>query len=199
MSGFAVSRGPCRLEFAAVPPAFENLFLFKESGPLARFFFYRGQMTETGGTYHERIAAAIEALIEPVVSDLGYELVEVQFRREQHGQVLRIIIFRPEGIGVEDCARVSREVSPLLEVEDLIEQAYHLEVSSPGLDRPLVTPRDFRRYMGNRVQVRLIDGGEEMTGLIADCTDTQVILETEGGKREIPLSRLKKAKLVIEI
>jgi ribosome maturation factor RimP len=155
-------------------------------------------MTEaSGGTYQHRVVQAITALIEPVLNDLGYELVEVQFRREGHGQVLRVIIFRPEGIGVEDCARVSREVSHLLDVEDLIDHAYHLEVSSPGLDRPLKTARDFTRYRGSQVHVILAETGEELTGVIGDIGEEKVFLETDQGGRTIPLSLVKKAKLVI--
>lgn len=155
-------------------------------------------MTESSGTYKERIAAAVTDLIKPVLDDLGYELVEVQFRREAHGQVLRVVIFRPEGIGVDDCARVSREVSHLLDVEELIEQAFHLEVSSPGLDRPLKTSRDFLRYSGSRVHVLLADGTGEVTGMIAGADAEQVVLEMVAGRREIPLALVKKAKLVID-
>ena len=136
-------------------------------------------------------------MVEPVLSDLGYELVEVQFRREGHGQVLRVIIFRPEGIGVDDCARVSREVSHLLDVEDLIDQAFNLEVSSPGLDRPLKTARDFARHLGSQVHVVLAETGEEITGMIGDIGEEEVFLETAQGGRMIPLSLVKKAKLVI--
>jgi len=155
-------------------------------------------MTGASGTYQQGVAQAVTTLIEPVLNDLGYELVEVQFRREAHGQVLRVIIFRPEGIGVEDCARVSREVSHLLDVEDLIDQVFHLEVSSPGLDRPLKTARDFARYRGHRVHVVLAATPEEIIGLIADIEEEQVVLDTVQGERRIPLSLVKKAKLVID-
>ena len=155
-------------------------------------------MTVESGTYRQRVVAAVTELIEPVLEDLGYELVEVQFRREAHGQVLRVIIFRPEGIGVDDCARVSREVSHLLDVEDLIGQAFNLEVSSPGLDRPLKNARDFARYRGSRVHVILGETSEEVVGMIEDIGEEQVVLETTGGARVIPFSLVKKAKLVID-
>jgi ribosome maturation factor RimP len=155
-------------------------------------------MKEASGTYQQGVVQAVAALTEPVLNDLGYELVEVQFRREAHGQVLRVIIFRPEGIGVEDCARVSREVSHLLDVEDLIDQAFLLEVSSPGLDRPLKTARDFARYQGSRVHVILAGTDEGITGMIGDIREEQVVLDTVRGERIIPLSLVKKAKLVID-
>jgi ribosome maturation factor RimP len=155
-------------------------------------------MTEaSGGTYQQRVARAVTALVEPVLNDLGYELVEVQFRREGHGQVLRVMIFRPEGIGVEDCARVSREVSHLLDVEDLVDQAYHLEVSSPGLDRPLKTARDFARCRGSQVHLILAETGEEITGTIGEVGEQEVSLDTAQGARMISLALVKKAKLVI--
>ncbi len=155
-------------------------------------------MTEDSGIYQQGVVTAVTALIEPVLNDLGYELVEVQFRREAHGQVLRVTIFRSEGIGVDDCARVSREVSHLIDVEDLIDQAFHLEVSSPGLDRSLKTARDFARCRDSRVRVILAEGDEEIVGVIGDIREEQVVLETPEGVRIIPLSLVKKAKLVID-
>ena len=102
------------------------------------------------------IVDKITAVIGPVVVEKGYELVEIQFRNEQHGWVLRIIIYKEEGIGVDDCAAVSREVGHILEVEDVIQQKFHLEVSSPGLDRPLTTSRDFLRNIGKKVKIKYV-------------------------------------------
>lgn len=156
-------------------------------------------MTKSANAYHDRIAQQVRELVEPVVADLGYELVEVQFRREQHGMVLRVIIFHQEGIGVDDCSLVSREVSRLLDVEDVIDQAYHLEVSSPGLDRPLETVRDFARYRGKQVRVILAETSEEVAGTIEEVSDDGLVtLGAKDGRREIPLAQVKKAKLAIE-
>ena len=185
-------------EISSFLPALENLFFTKGKWAVSPLFFLSATMTEESGTYQQGVIRAVVALIEPVLNDLGYELVEVQFRREAHGQVLRVIIFRPEGIGVEDCARVSREVGHLLDVEDLIEQAFHLEVSSPGLDRPLQNARDFARYRGSRVRLILAETGEEIIGLIGECGEEELVLETPDGARIIPLSLVKKAKLVID-
>jgi len=179
-------------------PAVENLFLPRKSGLYARFFFYQWCMMKTADAYHDRIARAVSELIGPVVADLGYELVEVQFRRESHGLVLRVIIFHEQGIGVDDCSLVSREVSRLLDVEDQIDQAYHLEVSSPGLDRPLQTARDFARYTGKTVRVIFGEASEEVVGAIEEVDENQVVLSGRDGRREVPLSQVKKARLVIE-
>ena len=155
-------------------------------------------MTDFGVKHQDPLAEKITAVIEPAVTDLGYELVEVQFRREQHGQVLRVVIFSPDGINVDDCARVSREVGHLMEVEDLIEQAYNLEVTSPGLDWKLTGARDFNRYRGKKVKVVLLDSSEPVIGLIGEVAEDRVIIELAGEERVVPFAIIKKAKLVIE-
>ncbi|MBU0674065.1 MAG: ribosome maturation factor RimP [Proteobacteria bacterium] len=155
-------------------------------------------MKKSGGEYYDRIAGEVFTLIEPVVSDLGYELVEVVLRREQHGLILRVVIYQPSGIGVDDCAKVSREVSHLLDVEDLVEPAYFLEVSSPGLDRPLVTDRDFLRYLGKPVGLGINDPAEEIIGNIIGVDEAGIHLEVEGNRVDIPRDRIRKARLVIE-
>lgn len=146
-------------------------------------------------------ADRIHALIEPLVTDMGYELVEVVVRTERIGLVLRIVIYQESGISIDDCATVSREVSRLLEVEDPLPGAYHLEVSSPGLDRPLRTERDFARNLGERVRVVRTDndgGTGTTTGTIAGVNAEAVTIDTGAGHAEIPLADVKKAKLVID-
>jgi len=155
-------------------------------------------MTKSANAYQDRIAQMVRDLVEPAVVALGYELVEVQFRREQHGQVLRIIIFHEAGILVDDCALVSREISRLLDVEDCIDQAYHLEVSSPGLDRPLETARDFARYRGRQVLLTLAATSEEVAGIIEEVGEDLVVLGVKDGRREIVLAQVKRARLVVE-
>lgn len=137
-------------------------------------------------------------LIEPVLVDLGLELVEVQFQREQHGQVLRIVIYKDSGIIVDDCARVSREVGHLLEVEDIIEEAFNLEVTSPGLDWRLKSARDFALNIGKKVRIIPRDGSEPLVGLIVESGDDKVTIDIDGDKRVVVLDEIKKAKLVIE-
>ncbi len=147
-------------------------------------------------TFEEKLAG----LIRPICEGNGFELVAVQFRREQHGQVLRVVIYHPDGITVDDCAKISRETSYLMDVEDLVDQAYHLEVSSPGLDWSLKNRRDFERCNDRKVKITWVDeqGTETIEGTIK-AVDDDVVTITDGKKEyEIPLLSIKKAKLVIE-
>jgi ribosome maturation factor RimP len=147
------------------------------------------------------VADYVAGMAEPILVEMGLELVEVQFRREQAGWILRLIIFRPTGITVEDCAIVSREVGNLLDVEDVIEQPYHLEVSSPGLDRPLKTARDFGRYRGQKVKVvakTQTADHQEIIGVIGEVMEGSVTLVAGHERFEIPYDQIAKARLVIE-
>jgi len=140
-------------------------------------------------------------LVGPVVESFGCELIELQFRHEAPGWVLRLVIDNENGIGIDDCAKISREVAHLLEVEDPIEQSYSLEVSSPGLDRPLKRERDFLRCKGKKAKVVVrepIDGQNQCIGLIEAVTQESVTMRTDHGIIEIPFTRMKKARLVIE-
>jgi ribosome maturation factor RimP len=152
-------------------------------------------------TTAEQITDTMAGLAAPIFADLGLELVEVQFRREKAGWVLRLIIYRPTGITVDDCATVSREVGRLLDVEDLIDQPYHLEVTSPGLDRSLKTARDFARHQGQKVKVVTNAPVEEqhvITGLITQVGEAGVTVSTEEKNIAVPYERIARAKLVIE-
>lgn len=144
--------------------------------------------------------AKVRQLVEPVLTELGLELVELQLRTEQIGLVLRLTIYREGGVSLDDCAKTSRMVGHLLEVEDPISKAYHLEVSSPGLDRPLTTPRDFTRNLGQLVAVdyRLGETRHHVAGVIAGVDEELVTLTVEGAPQQIALADVVKAKLVIE-
>lgn len=144
--------------------------------------------------------AQVRQLVEPVLTELGYELVELQLRKEQIGLVLRLIIHKEGGIGLDDCSTVSRAIGHLLEVEDPIGKPYHLEVSSPGLDRPLTTARDFVRNLGKKVDIRYTVGEEmrNVIGIIAEVEESKVTITIDGAPGQIPLSDIVKAKLVIE-
>lgn len=140
-------------------------------------------------------------LAEPVVLASGLELVDLQFRREGHGWILRVIIDSDQGISVDDCAGVSREFGHLLEVEDLIEQAYTLEVSSPGLDRPLRRERDFVRARGKKAKIvvrEAIAGQHSFVGTIQEAGNGMITMSTDNGPVEIGLESVKKARLVVE-
>jgi ribosome maturation factor RimP len=151
-------------------------------------------------------------LAEPYVRDAGFDLIEVQYGREQRGMVLRLFIDRPmpgttEGTGttesgrisVDDCERVSRDVSAALDVADKISQAYQLEVSSPGLDRPLRRERDFARFAGESARIRLAEGVEgrrNYTGTIRGAKDGRVEIACDGRSYELPIDDILRANLI---
>jgi ribosome maturation factor RimP len=144
----------------------------------------------------------LRKLIEPVVAALGYELVGVEFQAHARSGVLRIYIDKEEGITLEDCQRVSYQVSGLLDVEDPLPGRYSLEVSSPGLDRPLFTPEHFERFAGRRVRIRLralLDGRRKFTGVLKGLRDGEVLVEEDGQDFSVPLDRIEQARLVPEI
>ncbi len=149
----------------------------------------------------EQLSEEITALIRPVVEGAGLELVEVQYRQEPAGWTLRISIYKKDGISIDDCAKVSREASHLLEVEDLIPHKYNLEVSSPGLDRALKTERDFERNIDEKVTI-IVAGQDEknkdFVGFIKDVQHGEITVQTETGQEVFPIENIVKAKLVIE-
>jgi ribosome maturation factor RimP len=147
---------------------------------------------------HSNIPAAVEQLVEPMLEEMGIELVEVQFRREAAGLVLRLIIDKENGVGIDDCTRVSRQTGHLLEVEELIKPSFHLEVSSPGLDRPLITERDFNRNRDREVKVTFKEpAGQSVSGIILGAADGSVLIQAEEEEVSIPLDGIAKAKLIL--
>ena len=138
------------------------------------------------------------SLIEPLLVQLGYELVELEFAPARGRGSLRIFIDRPEGIGVSDCESVSREVSALMDVEDPIPTAYSLEVSSPGDDRVLRIHAHFERFKGFRVLVELVaprDGRRRYTGMLQEVSATGVALEGDRQRVDVPFGEIAKARL----
>jgi ribosome maturation factor RimP len=142
-------------------------------------------------------------LLEPLVEQLGYELVDIEWVPVPRSGLLRIYLDQPvsEGghIGVEDCEKVSREVSALLDVEDPISGAYHLEVSSPGFDRVLRKPAHFARFRGSRVWVELKvarDGRRRYTGELMEVNDKGCILNVDGQPVAISFAEIGKSRLV---
>ncbi|MEN8188816.1 MAG: ribosome maturation factor RimP [Thermodesulfobacteriota bacterium] len=134
-----------------------------------------------------------------LAAGMDLELVDVQFRREAHGWVLRVFIDGPEGIGVDDCAVVSRELSDFLDVEDLIDHPYNLEVSSPGLERPLKTLEDFSRFVDNKARLKLREAvGEEkvVIGTIVGVDGEVISVHAEDGREfAVEFSNIRKARL----
>jgi ribosome maturation factor RimP len=131
---------------------------------------------------------------------MGYELVGVEyFSRGKAGRLLRVYIDRQEGITVDDCAAVSRQLSAMLDVEDPIAENYELEVSSPGLDRPLIRPEDFVRFAGERVRVRLsrpLEGRRNFEGTLIGLAEGRVELAVDEKAFHLVLDDIDSARLV---
>ena len=148
----------------------------------------------------DQIITAVELFARPVLDDMGLELVEVQFRRESAGWILRLFIDREGGVNVDDCALVSRQISAYLEVEDIIENAYNLEVSSPGLERPLKKKEDFVRFAGRKARIKFkepIDGQRVFTGILGSVDENKITLSVDGQQMEIDLDAVARARLSI--
>ena len=144
-----------------------------------------------------------------VAATYGLEIFDVQFRREAPGMVLRIQIDRPgpastaeDSVSVEDCAHVSRDVSAILDVEDVVPTAYTLEVSSPGLDRPLRQADDYRRFRGRRAKVVMrerVDGQGFFRGRLGGMDGTDVLIDADDGRtHRVPLQAITRANLEVE-
>ena len=159
----------------------------------------------------QTVTAAVEKLAEPFLEADGYELVEVQYRREPRGWVLRLFVDRAPngpspgmqgGITLDDCVAISQELGHLLEVEEVVPGPYHLEISSPGLDRPLKKPADFVRFAGHQVQVRVkdpIDGQRKFKGRLTGIEGETITLSLDGGMIDIRLEAIDRAVLEPEI
>jgi ribosome maturation factor RimP len=138
-------------------------------------------------------------LIEPIVAQLGYELVGIEF--DGRSRVLRVYIDRAEGIVVDDCSRVSYQVSGMLDVEDPIPGQYQLEVSSPGLDRPLFTLSHFERFIGSIASIRLrmpVDNRRRVKGRLVGVEGDDILVEEDAGTLRLPFGAIDRARLVPE-
>lgn len=139
-------------------------------------------------------------IIQPLVEDLGFEFVGLEESRNPKNPLLRIYIDSPpEGVHVDDCAEVSREVAALLDVEDPIRGHYILEVSSPGLDRPLFTPAQFHQFIGEQVNISLfapVSRRRKFTGRLLSADDSQVMVELDGKSVSLDFSNIAKARLI---
>ena len=140
-------------------------------------------------------------LMEPLLAQLGYELVDLEYASGRTQALVRLYIDRPEGVGIEDCERVSHEVSALLDVNDPVPTAYTLEVSSPGLDRVLRRPEHFERFVGQRVWVELVaprDGRRRYTGTLVAANAAGVELNVGGVAVALPHVEIGRARLAPE-
>ena len=155
------------------------------------------------------VVGQVRAIASRVAASCGVEVFDVQFRREAGGMILRIQIDRPgpaataeESVSVEDCASVSRDVSAILDVDEIVPSAYILEVSSPGLDRPLRSPDDYRRFTGRLARVVMrepVDGQTFLRGTLGGVDAGYVIIDGEDHKRHrVPVDAIRRANLVVE-
>lgn len=165
-----------------------------ESADTARF------LRETG------VAAEIAAIVEPVLEDLGFRLVRVKIQGDGRDRIVQLMAERPDGsITVDDCETISKGISPVLDVADPISGTYRLEVSSPGIDRPLVRPSDFEDWSGHDVKIELkepVDGRKRFKGVLEGFEDGEVRIKADTGEHGIqhlglPVHLISDAKLVL--
>jgi ribosome maturation factor RimP len=149
----------------------------------------------------DKLLEEVREVTEPILKSEGYELVDLEYRREAHGWVLRLYLDREGGVTVEECAEVSSEVGAVLEVKDIIPNPYILEVSSPGLTRPLKRREDFNKYRDRLVKIKLhepLEGRKNFKGTLLGLEGEKVRLEIEGRVYDLPFRGIAKANLEIE-
>jgi ribosome maturation factor RimP len=146
----------------------------------------------------------VRSVAERVAAGRGFELVDVEVKRQPRGSLVRLYVDRPGGIGLDDLQSVSEEVSAILDVEDPLTSSYTLEVSSPGLDRPLRTEEDYRRFVGRLAKVSSyepLEGRRHWTGRLVAVEDgvVSLTLEREGGAvARIPFGKIAHGRLEVE-
>lgn len=149
------------------------------------------------------IAERVTPLAERAARRCDCELAWVDYVQESGNWILRVVIDSENGVNVDDCAAVSRQLSTLLDVEDFIPHSYNLEVSSPGLDRPLRRADDYRRFAGERVRIKTsesVRGRKVHRGILRGLEGDDVVLEDDSGERlNLPLGRIAEARLEVEI
>jgi ribosome maturation factor RimP len=141
-------------------------------------------------------------LLDPIVTGLGYELWELEYGTRPGGGLLRLYIDSPDGISVDDCARVSRAVSETLDAADPISNEYTLEVSSPGLDRVLRTRKHFAQFPGERVRLEMsqpVNGRKRFSGRLTNVDEDAITLEVDGTTVQLPIAGIHKARLAPEL
>jgi ribosome maturation factor RimP len=151
----------------------------------------------------ENVTNEVWRIAEPLIESAGMEIVDVEFRREQSGLVLRLFVDRVDGQGVtlNDLSRVSRELSDLLDVYDCVPGSYTLEVSSPGINRRLRRPEHFRRYIGQRVQVRTkepVEGRRTFSGTLQTVEADRIEIVSEAASHWIRFDQMARANLFVE-
>jgi ribosome maturation factor RimP len=157
----------------------------------ARFFYFWAMVID-------RTVSRIWEVATQIADGEGMEVVEVELRPEgsRRGRVLRLYLDKHGGLNIEELGRVSRQLSELLDTQDIVEGSYTLEVSSPGINRPLKKPEHFQRFIGKRVRVRtgdMIEGRRSFLGILNEVTGEKIKIEVEGKQYEIPFSMIEKS------
>ena len=144
---------------------------------------------------------ALVKLLQPVIAALGYELLGIEQMNQGRGSLVRVYIDRESGISLADCERVSEQATGVLDVEDPIRGSYQLEISSPGLDRPLFTQEQCGRYIGRNVQLRLrskLEGRRKLNGRLLELHDNVLVIEESGARFDVPADMIERANLVAD-
>ena len=147
------------------------------------------------------VAKRVADLVEPILDEMGFELVDVEYLSNYGKWVFRLYIDKEAGVTIDDCVRVSREIGDLIDIKEAVTHEYTLEVSSPGVDRPLRKEKDFVGAVGKKVKVRMIapmDGRRSFTGYLKDFEDGTVYIEMDGAPVALPWAEVDKANLVYE-
>ncbi len=146
-----------------------------------------------------KVREEVERLVLPILEEEGMELVDIEYKMGKGRGILRLYIDKPGGIKIDDCERLSQRIEPIIDRTDIIRGHYLLEVSSPGLDRPLKREKDFKRFIGRLIKVKTfspIDNQKRFVGTLKDYKEERVALETKEGKIiEIPIKNIAKANL----
>jgi ribosome maturation factor RimP len=172
----------------------ENGFL--ESGQCPLFLLKK--METPAGKQQDPVLTQVSSLVDGILRSEGMELVDVLFRREPLGWILRIFIDKPGGVTIADCSAISQQASDLLDVKDIIHHPYRLEVSSPGINRPLKKETDFERFIGEYITVKttcLIENRKTFRGKLTGYHDGSVCMEVEGKQLTIPYGMIEKANV----
>lgn len=146
-------------------------------------------------------SAQLQEMLEPAVKAVGFELWGLEYHASGRNALVRVFIDSPNGVTVDDCAKVSRQIGSVLDVEDPIQGEYNLEVSSPGLDRPLYTLAQYRQYVGYRIQLRLrfpFEGKRKLSGILGGVEGDELVLVVADEEYTLPFESIERAKIAGE-
>jgi ribosome maturation factor RimP len=151
---------------------------------------------------NDAVVEKINELVAPIVSELGYELYFIEYVKENNEYYLRIYIDNDKGINLDDCEKVSRPISDILDLKDPISDSYYLEVSSPGINRGLYTDKHLTRYRGSIIRIKLdkpIEGKKIVDGVLIDFTEADIIISINNNEIRVPRIRIKAVNLEGEL